>query len=261
MKLSDFMNKKLLAGIFVILLVFSVAFVLAKGSEYSNGLDNKNKTHDRFENSTNENETEHNNSERMNYGLCVSNVTRDKNNCFDSIKEKYKQCSYDIRLIRRGNINTTLLNFTSLNITLPTNKTEKKDFNKALKDLLKDCRESYKDELKMCKDSFKENKLLCAEYKCKENEILADGKCKNKWNNSTDANLTQIENNATLCTEKQRKVTTCTTVYEPVCGFRQVECIKAPCYPIPETYKNSCEACANKRTIYYIDGECANYKE
>ena len=182
------MNKKLLAGIFVILLVFSVALVLAKGSEYSNGSDNKNKTHNRFENNTKENETGHNNTERMNHGLCVANFTREKNNCFDDVKEKYKQCNYDIRLIRSGNFNTTLLNFSSLNITLPTNKTEKKDFNKALKNLLEECRDNYKDELKMCRDSFKEDKLSCEEYKCKENQILVNGKCKNIKNNSTNTN-------------------------------------------------------------------------
>ncbi|MEK6873822.1 MAG: hypothetical protein AABW91_03175, partial [Nanoarchaeota archaeon] len=150
------MNKKLLVGIFVVLVLVSLTLVFAKGSEHSNGLDNKNKTHDKFENNTKENETEHNNTERMNHGLCVANFTRDKNNCFDDAKDKYKQCNYDIRLIRSGNINTTLLNFTSLNITLPTNKTEKKQFNKVLKEILNDCRESYKDELKICKDSFKE---------------------------------------------------------------------------------------------------------
>lgn len=67
-----------------------------------------------------------------------------------------------------------------------------------------------------------------------------------------------IGNNVTLCTEKQKKVTACTTLYKPVCGFKTVECIKAPCYPVPETYSNPCSACAEERTIYYIDGECAN---
>ena len=43
-----------------------------------------------------------------------------------------------------------------------------------------------------------------------------------------------------------------------LCGFKQVECIKAPCYPVPETYGNVCEACADKRTFYYISGECTN---
>jgi len=65
-------------------------------------------------------------------------------------------------------------------------------------------------------------------------------------------------NDVTLCTENQKKVTACPTVSNPVCGFKQVECIKAPCYPVPETYGNVCEACADKRTFYYISGECTN---
>ncbi|MEK6873235.1 MAG: hypothetical protein AABW91_00135 [Nanoarchaeota archaeon] len=67
-----------------------------------------------------------------------------------------------------------------------------------------------------------------------------------------------IGNNVTLCTANQKKVTACTTLYKPVCAFKQVECIKAPCYPVPETYSNICSACADKRTLFYIDGECAN---
>ena len=34
----------------------------------------------------------------------------------------------------------------------------------------------------------------------------------------------------------------CTREYNPVCGYKTVQCIKAPCYPIYETYSNTCLA-------------------
>lgn len=36
--------------------------------------------------------------------------------------------------------------------------------------------------------------------------------------------------------------TVCTDQYEPVCGYVQVQCIKAPCYPVAQTFSNTCEA-------------------
>ncbi len=32
----------------------------------------------------------------------------------------------------------------------------------------------------------------------------------------------------------------CTTDYSPVCGAHPVQCIKAPCYPVYQTYSNAC---------------------
>jgi hypothetical protein len=32
----------------------------------------------------------------------------------------------------------------------------------------------------------------------------------------------------------------CYELYQPVCAARQVQCIRAPCYPVYETYSNSC---------------------
>ncbi|MCA9361817.1 hypothetical protein KC906_00430 [Candidatus Kaiserbacteria bacterium] len=48
----------------------------------------------------------------------------------------------------------------------------------------------------------------------------------------------------------------CIDLYEPVCGFVQVECITTPCNPVPETFSNSCYACANDRVRSYEAGEC-----
>lgn len=40
-------------------------------------------------------------------------------------------------------------------------------------------------------------------------------------------------------TEEQ---TLCTQEYKPVCGMLDVQCIKAPCNPVPVTYSNKCLA-------------------
>ena len=61
---------------------------------------------------------------------------------------------------------------------------------------------------------------------------------------------------ATDCLPEQRDVLECIEVYQPVCGYVQVECIKAPCDPVKETFENSCKACANSRVISYTEGEC-----
>lgn len=47
----------------------------------------------------------------------------------------------------------------------------------------------------------------------------------------------------------------CTMQYQPVCGARQVQCIKAPCYPVYETYGNSCVLGAEGGTFIH-EGEC-----
>lgn len=47
----------------------------------------------------------------------------------------------------------------------------------------------------------------------------------------------------------------CTQQYQPVCGGKQVQCIKSPCYPVYHTYSNSCMMQAEGG--YFIhEGEC-----
>jgi len=48
----------------------------------------------------------------------------------------------------------------------------------------------------------------------------------------------------------------CITLYEPVCGIVEVQCITTPCPPVPETFSNSCFACQNENVLYWIPGEC-----
>ncbi len=47
----------------------------------------------------------------------------------------------------------------------------------------------------------------------------------------------------------------CTEQYEPVCAELQVQCIKAPCDPVQETFANECKAKSKGAKILY-KGEC-----
>ena len=47
----------------------------------------------------------------------------------------------------------------------------------------------------------------------------------------------------------------CTMQYDPVCGAKEVQCVKAPCYPVYQTYGNSCVLGAEGAT-YVHAGEC-----
>ncbi|NTU98665.1 hypothetical protein HGA64_01500 [Candidatus Falkowbacteria bacterium] len=47
----------------------------------------------------------------------------------------------------------------------------------------------------------------------------------------------------------------CTMEYNPVCGQKQVQCIKAPCNPVKQTYSNKCMLNAAKAEYLYA-GEC-----
>ena len=56
------------------------------------------------------------------------------------------------------------------------------------------------------------------------------------------------------CDEKRAEM--CAQVYAPVCATVNIQCIKAPCYPIRETFSNSCEACRNSLVPSYTAGAC-----
>lgn len=58
------------------------------------------------------------------------------------------------------------------------------------------------------------------------------------------------------CADEQRDMM-CTQQYEPVCASYQVQCIKAPCNPVPKEYGNGCTACSDKNVISYSKGQCA----
>ncbi len=48
----------------------------------------------------------------------------------------------------------------------------------------------------------------------------------------------------------------CTLDYTPVCASIAIQCVKAPCEPIEQTFGNACEMRANKLATYLHDGEC-----
>jgi len=64
------------------------------------------------------------------------------------------------------------------------------------------------------------------------------------------------EPEAIKCQPEQRNVDACIEIYQPVCATVEIQCIKAPCYPIEETFSNSCNACKNPLVKSYIAGEC-----
>ena len=45
------------------------------------------------------------------------------------------------------------------------------------------------------------------------------------------------------CTPEQRESEACAEIYEPVCATVNVQCIRAPCYSVNQTFSNACEAC------------------
>lgn len=48
----------------------------------------------------------------------------------------------------------------------------------------------------------------------------------------------------------------CTMEYAPVCAKVQVQCIRAPCYPVYETFSNSCVMSQNSMSSFAHEGEC-----
>lgn len=68
--------------------------------------------------------------------------------------------------------------------------------------------------------------------------------------------VTPSEPEAVNCLPEQRKADFCTEDYTPVCATVQIQCIKAPCYPIQETFSNACNACKNPLVSSYLAGAC-----
>ncbi len=60
--------------------------------------------------------------------------------------------------------------------------------------------------------------------------------------------------------EVKEETKICTMQYAPVCGEVQVQCIKAPCNPVKETFWNNCQLESNSLATYLYDGECVSEK-
>lgn len=60
----------------------------------------------------------------------------------------------------------------------------------------------------------------------------------------------------TQCSPESRKGDMCPAIYGPVCATVNVQCIKAPCPPVQQTFPAPCEACHNPLVSGYVSGEC-----
>lgn len=68
--------------------------------------------------------------------------------------------------------------------------------------------------------------------------------------------VTQSAGKVINCLPEQRKADMCTADFAPVCAKVNIQCIKAPCNPIQETFSNACNACKNSLVESYVAGEC-----
>jgi hypothetical protein len=125
------MEKKsfVILSIFAVLLVFALSSVIALKMPRGWNLEAQNASNESLDKIY-----------PMNYGKCVFNETKIKNDCYKQIKQTYKDCRFIIK------------NDTALNKT-------------AFKEGFKICRENYKLELKQCKADFKLAKEDCKQYK------------------------------------------------------------------------------------------------
>lgn len=67
-----------------------------------------------------------------------------------------------------------------------------------------------------------------------------------------------MELQGTLCPDSARNADVCIEIYKPVCATVQIQCIRAPCDPIKQTFSNSCVACRNSLAKSYTEGVCKN---
>lgn len=66
-----------------------------------------------------------------------------------------------------------------------------------------------------------------------------------------------VNPSAHVCTPEEKKAQACTMEYAPVCGLVAVQCIKAPCPPVPQTFGNACGACSQSLVVSYTQGACS----
>ncbi|MEK6890704.1 MAG: hypothetical protein AABX03_01055 [Nanoarchaeota archaeon] len=187
-------NKKsiLFAGMILgIFLILSLSFAASQANDPENNSTNNsnnsngNSNHSNNNNSNGNGNGNHSSNDlkirKINYGLCVSNSTNIKNDCYREVKDKYELC-------RNNSFNSVLNNYTNFsnpqfnetNINDKAKKNRYKFINlREVRNLLQDCRFTYVEELRECKQEFKNNKVQCNAFKCKGNQSFVNGTCVN----------------------------------------------------------------------------------
>lgn len=62
---------------------------------------------------------------------------------------------------------------------------------------------------------------------------------------------------AAECLDIHRNPRLCRAIVDkPICGKVNIQCIKAPCEPVNQEFKNECEACANPLVKSFTYGKC-----
>lgn len=85
----------------------------------------------------------------------------------------------------------------------------------------------------------------------------AKAKCLRSWEEPCEESsvpVPTLSRQSVDCAPQQRNIGMCTKEFQPVCAKVQVQCIKAPCDAVMETYSNGCEACNNPLVTSYLTG-------
>lgn len=155
--------EKSVLAIFVLSLFIILVFSLVAANSLNGNPHRDDKKND--SNHYNENSTE-NKTIKMNYGLCVANYTKVKNDCYKLAKDNFSACKLNVL-----NISKTDLDQAGKNIT------QRKEIIINKRVMLANCRDQYHDEIDVCKASFKSNKESCIQYRCKVNQTVVNGTC------------------------------------------------------------------------------------
>jgi len=59
-----------------------------------------------------------------------------------------------------------------------------------------------------------------------------------------------------FCDDESRNTDFCIEIYQPVCGWFDLEKTQCITFPCATTVSNSCFACQNKDILYWTEGEC-----
>jgi|GEM_PF-1557005 hypothetical protein len=90
-----------------------------------------------------------------------------------------------------------------------------------------------------------------------EAKICPDGSAAGRTGPNCEFTPCPATNNGQIaCTAESRLGDVCNQIYDPVCATVQIQCIKAPCNPIQQTFSNACEACHSQLVLGYLKGEC-----